>query len=195
MRDAGMTDVKNADISEPIAKEIVRLSELYIDASLRVSLAAETRAMQLSGFLSAASTALIVASIGFLFSNQIDRGRFSVGVALFIAALLFAIALIYSLSSAHQRGINVGGNYLSRWSSEQDLHGPLAKSLIDQARIYEEQIFETMTVLRSRDSEIRTAIKLMAFTPLLSFVSGVTAYLGFAPCLRLIDTLEWLLLI
>jgi hypothetical protein len=41
------------DVREATAKEIVRLSELYLDGTLRLSLGADARAMQLSGILGA----------------------------------------------------------------------------------------------------------------------------------------------
>jgi hypothetical protein len=172
--------IDEARITENTAKEIVRLSELYIDGTIRLSLAADSRAMQLSGVLSASSTASAIASIGFLLQDKpIDRNHFVVGISLLIAAISFMLALNFSLRAAAPRNFNISGNYFKEWSSDRDLYGPLSNALIGQASIYQEQIDENKATLNNRASKISSALKLIGFAPLLALVAGVVAYFGF----------------
>jgi hypothetical protein len=79
-----------------------------------------------------------------------DRNHFAIGSALLAAAIFFMLALMRSLSAAAPRSFNVNGSYLDMWSSDEDLYGPISKSLIGQARVYQDQIQENNAVLQSR---------------------------------------------
>jgi hypothetical protein len=170
------------DVREATAKEIVRLSELYLDGTLRLSLGADARAMQLSGILGALATALVVAGIGALLGNNlslIDRNRWALAASLMAPATFFMAALAYSLNAAAPRGFYVAGNYFSSWSSDEDLYGPLATALIEQARVYEEQINENTDNLERRASSIKVALRFMWLAPIAAIVAGGAAYAAF----------------
>jgi hypothetical protein len=176
------------EVQEATAKEIVRLSELYLDGTLRLSLGADSRAMQLSGILGALSTALVVAGVGVFFgNNQIDRNPLAKVASLIAPATCFMVALAYSLSAAAPRGFYVGGNYISLWSSDDDLYGPLAKALIEQAHVYEDQINENTNNLERRSSSITLALRYMRLAPMTAIVAGVVAYAVFDHVAKLVD--------
>jgi hypothetical protein len=179
-------------VSETTAKEIVRLSELYIDGTLRMSLAGDSRAMQLSGVLAASSTALLVASIGFIFrSAPIDPRYFATGIALIVAAIFFMLALANSLAAASPRHFNVGGNYLDHWSSDEDLYGPLSNALVGQAGVYRDQIKENKDILRKRAGRISTALWLIGLAPVLAFGAGGLTYFKFDSVRAVLATIGW----
>jgi HPt (histidine-containing phosphotransfer) domain-containing protein len=96
-------------------------------------------------------------------------------------------ALANSLKAAAPRGFYVGGNYLSLWSSDEDLYGPLARALIEQARVYEEQINENTANLERRASSIKLALKLMWLAPIAAIAAGAAAYGGFDHLAQLAD--------
>jgi hypothetical protein len=178
------------DIREETAKEIVRLSELYLDGTLRLSLGADARAMQLSGILGTLSTALVAAGIGALLGNNlnlIDRNRWALAASLIAPAICFMAALAYSLNAAAPRGFYVAGNYFSLWSSDEDLYGPLARALIEQARVYEEQIDENTANLERRASRIKLALRFMWLAPIAAMVVGAAAYASFDHLAQLAD--------
>jgi hypothetical protein len=180
-------------VSLDTAKEIIRLSEQYIDGTMRLSLASDSRAMQFSGILSASSTALVIASIGFLTQGKsIERNQIVIVASLVAVAILFAVALTYSIRAAAPRNFNVNGNYWNEWSSDNDLYGPLSEALIGQARIYQEQINENKETLYERSRRINTALTLIGFAPLLALVAGVIAYFGFDSVEKLIAAVSGL---
>ena len=180
-------------VSLDTAKEIIRLSEQYIDGTMRFSLASDSRAMQLSGILSASSTALIIASIGVLAqSKSIERNQIVIVTSLITVAVLFAAALTYSIRAAAPRNFNVNGNYWNEWSSDNDLYGPLSEALIGQVQIYQELINENKEMLYERSRRMNTALMLIGFAPFLALVAGVMAYFGFDSVEKLIAAVSGL---
>lgn len=78
-------DGDGGSITLDTAKEVVRLSELYLDGTLKLAIAADARAMQIAGLSSAAATALSI--VGFDYIVHPSRIDVSLGVSAFGAGL------------------------------------------------------------------------------------------------------------
>ena len=81
----------------------------------------------------------------------------------------------------------IGGNYFSLWSSDEDLFGPLSNALIEQARVYEEQINENNEDLERRATKIRLALRFIWLAPITALIAGAIVYAGFGHIAQLAD--------
>lgn len=151
------------------AKEAVRMSEAYIDATLRISIAADSRAMQLSGMTATASTALLVFGLTSLYNWTTPNDVFA--VASFTASGLFFVALLFALWAASPRAMGTAGTPVKNWSTEE-LTGDLVAPLISQAHIYSKQADENLVVLRRNALRIRATLLVLGATPGLSAVAA-----------------------
>lgn len=155
------------------AKEVVRMSEAYIDATLRISIAADSRAMQLSGMAATASTGLLVFGLTSLYNWTTPNDIFA--TASFTASGLFFLALIFALSAASPRAMGVAGTVIDNWSPKE-LTGCLVEPLISQARVYSKQATENLIVLQRNARRIRTTLIILGATPLLSAAAAWLRY-------------------
>ena len=151
----------------------MRLSELYLDGTLKLTIAADTRAMQIAGLSSAAATALSI--FGFNYIVHPSRIDFSLGVSAFGAGLAFYTALFFALWSAQPRDFNVGGNIYTRWA-QAELEGPLVDSLMSQSKDYDGKIRENINILSENMTRIKRSLKLIASAPICAITSGTIAY-------------------
>lgn len=167
------SDEDGGSITLDTAKEVVRLSELYLDGTLKLAIAADSRAMQIAGLSSAAATALSI--FGFNYIVHSSRIDLSLGVSAFGAGLAFYVALFYALWAAQPRDFNVGGNIYTSWSKvelEEGLTGPL----IAQAKGYDRKIRENINILSDNTGKIKRSLVFIASAPMCALVSGVVAY-------------------
>lgn len=171
-----MTEVANPSTPKiPLdnAKEVVRMSEAYIDATLQISIAADSRAMQLSGMTAAASTGLLVFGLTSLYNWSIQNDIFA--TASFTASGLFFLALLFSLLAASPRAMGVSGTIIDNWSIDE-LTGDLTEPLISQAKVYSKQTNENLTVLRRNAKRIQVALVILGATPLISAAAAWMRY-------------------
>ncbi|MDE4618396.1 hypothetical protein [Sinorhizobium meliloti] len=100
-------------------KEVIRMSEAYIEGTLKISIAADSRAMQLSAMTATATTALLIFGLTSLFSW--DPTNTTVSSACFASAAFFFMALLSALSAAKPRDVAVPGTILGNWGEEERL--------------------------------------------------------------------------
>ena len=169
------SDGDGGSITLDTAKEVVRLSELYLDGTLKLAIAADSRAMQIAGLSSAAATALSI--FGFNYIVHPSRIDVSLGVSAFSAGLAFYAALFYALWAAQPRDFNVGGNIYTNWS-KAELEGGLTEPLIAQAKGYDRKIRENINILSNNTGKIKRSLGFIASAPMCALLSGIIAYYG-----------------
>ncbi|MBR0873784.1 hypothetical protein JQ633_25730 [Bradyrhizobium tropiciagri] len=151
-----------ADITPEVAREVMRLNELYVDGTLRLSLAADSRALSISGMLAAASTLLVGYGASTLLAmTTIDNQKVALGVAALWCGGMFATALIFSVRSVRPRNFNITGNFKSSWS-ESELRGSLAEALLSQASVYENQARKNVQTLSLNAISLKKTLFLTA---------------------------------
>ncbi|MBY5706991.1 hypothetical protein HFO38_30555 [Rhizobium leguminosarum] len=154
-------------------KEIIRMSEAYIDGTLKISIAADGRAMQLSAMTAAASTALLVFGLTSLFSW--DPPSITLSFACFISAAFFFMAHLSALSAAKPRAVAVPGTTLGNWGKEER-EGDLRLALWGQAEHYDELANENLAILAQNAKRIKRALALLAAAPVAGATGAVAAY-------------------
>jgi len=161
------------------AKELLRLSELYLDGTVRLSLAADSRAMSLTGMLATASTTLIAAGLALLFTKtDLSRVNFVLGIASLGASLVLIRGTWLAISSAKPKRFSIGGNYMASWN-EGDFYGDLKHPIMDQIEIYQEKINTNLAKLESGSSYIHGALRSVFMAPIVALILGGAAYIGF----------------
>jgi hypothetical protein len=161
-------------VSTETAREVVRLSELYIDGTLRLSLASDTRALQITNMLAAASTLLL----GLGLANLLDQSnpvRLALGAASACCGLIFLIALLFSVRTIRPREFNIAGTLKGQWAPNE-LTGDLAQALMNQAKIYEDQALENIATLSRNAQNIRMALAIFVSAIPLSAAVGAITY-------------------
>ena len=146
------------DITPEVAKEVLRLNELYVDGTLRLSLAADSRALSISSMLAAASTLIVGYGASTLLAlTAFDYQKVALGVGALWCGGMFATALIFSVRSVRPRGFNIAGNLRSGWS-DAELRGSLVDALLSQAAVYEGQAQLNIETLSSNATLLRRAL-------------------------------------
>lgn len=168
-----MDDTTPSNIPLDNAKEVVRMSEAYIDAILQISISADSRAMQLSSVIAATSTGLLVFGLGSS-SEKIAGDVFA--TASFTASGLFFLALLFSLLAASPRAMGVSGTIINNWSMDE-LTGDLTEPLVSQAKIYAKHANENMEILKQNANRIRIALIILGATPLISAIAASLRYI------------------
>jgi len=163
-------------ITPEVAKEVLRLSELYVDGTLRLSLAADGRALQISNMLAAASTLLV----GYGLSNILgatskDVQKISMGLAALSCGGIFATALIFSVRSVRPRSFNIGGNLRSSWS-EEELRGSLVDAQLSQALLYEQQALRNNVMLQKNAEFITNSLRLTSVAVPIAATIGLVTF-------------------
>jgi hypothetical protein len=163
------------------AREIVRLSELYLDGTVRLALNADTRATTLAGMLATLVVGTVAAGVALLFTGaDISPVRFISGVALLTAAVISVTALWYAVRAAKPRPFNVAGNSLKLYSSDADLYGDLKITLMGQAEIYQEQIDENKLWLSQAANDLRISLSWISYVlPLSALVAAIASALKY----------------
>jgi hypothetical protein len=156
------------------AREVVRMSEAYIDATLRLSLASDSRAMQLSGITAAASTALLVFGLNNI--NKASPPGDLLATASFTASALFFASSLFALSVASPKAMGVAGTTYDNWSKDE-LTGDLVTPLLSQARVYAKQANENLMVLKRNAKRTRFALAILGATPIVAAASAWLRYI------------------
>ncbi|MBV9783524.1 MAG: hypothetical protein JO264_06855 [Acidisphaera sp.] len=158
------------------AQEIVRLSELYLDGLMRVTIAQDGKAASLAGILATASIALFGASAGLLLASPLPGRNIVLGAGLLATGLCLFAGAIGAIVAMRPRPFYVAGNYLREWSAPEDLYGDLVAARMTQARIYQEQIDENLAVLDEATGHLHQAMRFIFVAPFAGVTIGVMAY-------------------
>lgn len=162
-------------------REIIRLSELYLDGTIRFAIAADARALSLAGMFAGATTALAAGGLALLFAQGLSLVTVSAAAAALTASAGLFIGLWNAVRAVRPMDFNVAGNYLDRWNSEADLSGPLSVARLGQAQIYQEQINENRAALTQATNSIETALQALKWTPVAAVAVGCAFYVvGYA---------------
>ncbi|MDX0679878.1 hypothetical protein GOD41_30585 [Sinorhizobium medicae] len=154
-------------------KEVIRMSEAYIEGTLKISIAADGRAMQLSAMTATATTALLIFGLKSLYSW--NPANIIVSSACFASAAFFFMALLSALSAAKPREVAIPGTTLGNWGDEERL-GDLRLALWGQAVHYHDLANENLEVLGKNAKKLTRALKLLAMSPVAGAAGGVVAY-------------------
>jgi hypothetical protein len=180
-RDNGEQNTDPAQVKPDNIREVIRLSELYLDGIIRFAIAADARALSLSGMFAGATTALAAGGLTLLLTRGLSLVTVSLAVAAFTASGGFFFGLLKALSAVQPAEFNVAGSYLEAWNSADDLSGPLAVAQLAQAKIYQEQIEENQQSLLRSTSYIDTALGTLKWTPIITLATGAATYaIGYA---------------
>jgi len=166
-------------ITVDTAKEVIRLSELYLDGTLRLSLAADARAAQITNMLAGTATVLLGIGLVNLLDN-VSAARTALGAASLCCGLLFLVALLYSARTIRPRQFNIGGTLRGQWSDDE-LVGDLALALINQARVYETQAYENIAILGRNAKRIHVCLTIFVAAIPVSAIVGAIVY-GLITC-------------
>jgi len=157
-------------------REVIRLSELYLDGTIRFAIAADARAQALAGMFAGATTALAAGGLTLLLAQGLSLIRVSLAAAALAASASIFLGLWNAVRAVRPVDFNVAGNYLDRWNSEADLCGPIYKAQIGQAEVYQEQINENRKVLLQTTKDIEAALEVLKWTPIVALAVGSVAY-------------------
>jgi hypothetical protein len=169
-------EIDPAKIQPDNIREIIRLSELYLDGTIRFAIAADARALSLSGMFAGAATALAAGGLTLLSAPGLSLVRASLAAAALSASGSLFVGLWNAIRAVRPMDFNVAGNYLDRWNSSEDLSGPLPVAQLGQAKIYQEQINQNRQVLLQATSHIEAALQALKWTPLVALAVGSATY-------------------
>jgi hypothetical protein len=159
------------------AKEIIRLSELYLDGTVKFSIAADARAVSLAGMTASLTTALLAAALTLGFGpGEITKPRLVFSIGALAMSCCFGVALFNAVKSAQPKEFDVLGNYLDAFRSPRDLYGEFKSVLLDQAEIYQEQINSNKQILAESSAHLNRALRWVAAAPLLGLIVAVVFY-------------------
>lgn len=153
--------------------EIIREAESFLGAQLSCGLAADQRAMTLSGALATIATAVFGAGLAAI---SADKPNYVLGAAALACGIVFIAALFFAVWSARPVPFNYVGNTPSSWDNEPDLYGPLAPALYQQAQHYAEGIEANGKVLGLNASWLRRALWASLAAPIVGLVFGLSIY-------------------
>jgi hypothetical protein len=162
-------------IDKDNAREVLRLSEVYLDSTTKFATASDARAVTLSTMMATlmtAATAIGAAVIAF--PDHHSKFMVSISVASITAGFCFMMALIQASKAAQPVEFDVPGNYISSFT-EGDLYGDPRALFIEQAHIYESQINLNKARLQASSNSLHTALAWVKFSPLLAVLAGVIA--------------------
>jgi hypothetical protein len=162
-------------VDEDNAREVLRLSEVYLDSLTRLAISSDARAVTLSTMLATlvTATAAIGAAI-IAFPGDHSKSMISISVASLILGVCFFMALIQAGKAAEPVPFPVPGNYISSFT-EAELYGDPKDLLIEQAYSCERRIHPALSQLHANACSLRKALVWMKFAPLLAIIAGATA--------------------
>jgi hypothetical protein len=158
-------------------REVLRLSESYLDGTAKFAVAADARAMNLALMMATLMTAAaaVGAAIIALPADHPSKFTFFVAVAALAASVCFAIALLMAASAARPQPFDVPGNGFDSFTPA-DLYGDPKALLLEQARIYQRQINNNMVRLKESAAAINAALKWLRWAPLVAVLVGLIAF-------------------
>jgi hypothetical protein len=155
-----------------MAREIVRLSEAYLDGTLKLSLAADNRALSLSGMLGGATAVLVGIGLTYLFRVP---PIVPLGVMALCCGGIFFCALVCAVRSVRPRAFNILGTLRSNWS-DAEIAGPLSDALMSLAEVYERQALENVATLSKNADRLALSLRLFTVAIPISALAGILTY-------------------
>ncbi len=154
---------KWSSIEEPVAREILRQGEIFLNAQLTVALAADQRATSLVGILITAATGLFGVA-GVFFTASSPRPALAFGFVSAGAVMLTAV-LFFVLSLAPTRFKLVGNNPRAWWKPRL-LSAPLVVAIGGEGINYQNRIQFNNQVLRRNARHLRTGLWIASASPI-----------------------------
>lgn len=163
-------------VNENNAREVLRLSEVYLDSTTKFAIASDARAVTLSTMMATlmTATAAVGAAVIALPSDHRTKFTLFLWVALLSASACFLMAVIKATNAAQPQAFDVPGNYLSSFTQD-DLAGCPTALLIEQAEIYERQINLNNDRLQVNADSLRAALAWVKFSPFVAVIAGAIA--------------------
>jgi hypothetical protein len=158
------------------AREVLRLTELYLDGTVRYALASDARAATLCAAMATLMTAAAAVGAALL---ALPKGPLT-PVVLFLAtasvvtSLCFLMALWSASTAAQPAEFDIPGNRRESFT-DGDLDGDHATLLLAQAGIYEVQIGLNAERLRQSARHLHNALAWARHAPLAALLAGVVA--------------------
>ena len=115
-------------------REIIRNSESYLSAQLTSAIAADQRALAMSGYLSAAVVVLVGGAAGLALASE---PNYLLSAVTFCTAAILFLALNLAIKSARPSNFEFPGNIASSWSQDIAEGKPLSRSLAEQCEHYD----------------------------------------------------------
>ena len=158
------------------AREVLRLSELYLDNTTKFAVASDARAVTLSTTMATlmAAAAAVGAAIVALPPEYHSKFTMLVLVASITFSFCFMMGLIQASKAGQPGEFDVPGNYFSSFT-EGDLCGDPRALLIEQARVYEQQIELNKERLMVSAKTLQAALAWIKFSPLVALLAGAIA--------------------
>jgi hypothetical protein len=141
-----------------LLKEMAREAELFLAAQLQAGLAADQRAMRLSGVLSTA-VSLLVGGLASLKAAELDLGLHQFVIFVLIAMLIVALAL--AVSAAKPTKFNYAGSNPRFWIPDIEGKVSLDHALGGQIKQYSEGIEENSDILQCTNDRTRYALNVL----------------------------------
>ncbi|WP_158929722.1 hypothetical protein [Acidisphaera sp. S103] len=160
-------------VKEANAREVLRLSEVYLDSTTKFAIASDARAVTLSTMMATLMTATAAVGAAIIALPPEHRTTFTrfLWVALLSASACYLMALIKATNAARPETFDVPGNYLSSFT-DADLQGEPKALLIAQAEIYEYQIGLNNARLQANAESLRAALGWVKFSPFVAAIAG-----------------------
>ncbi|HEY4171847.1 MAG TPA: hypothetical protein VGM42_02380 [Rhodopila sp.] len=167
-----------AQVNRENAREVLRLSEVYLDSTTKFAIASDARAVTLSIMMATLMTATVAVSAAIIALPPEHRTAFTqfLWVAALSASACFLMALMKAINAARPETFDVPGNYLSSFT-DADLRGEPTALLIAQAEVYEYQIGLNNERLQANADSLRAALAWVKFSP---FVAAIVGAIGTA---------------
>jgi hypothetical protein len=162
-----------ARVNKDNAREVLRLSEVYLDSTTKFAMASDARAVTLSTMMATlmAATAAVGAAVIALPPGHSGKFTVFLWAALLSASACYLMAFVKATNAARPEAFDVPGNYLSSFTND-DLSGCPTALLITQAEIYERQINLNNARLQANADSLRAALAWVRFSPFVAAIVG-----------------------
>lgn len=153
-----------------VAKEIIRLAELQLQAMLTLTVGANQRAATLAGIFTTATVATL-AAVAAAIDKKIGIDVVSGGI---ICAIFLFSGSICCVASLWPMDFHIAGSQPKNWLTTEVFHGSLSETLLYQAENYQERIEVNMRVNRVCGSFLKIGAALACAAP----ICGAIAWIG-----------------
>ena len=154
-------EVDSEEISEELAKEALRQSELFLDNQKTLAIASDTKAITFGGFMLTAATALTGFGLTKLTSPDIELLQLTPVAA---GAIQLYIAAWVSVKAAKSEAFGTGGNYPSSWLTKRNIASFKAE-LVSQCIFHEDFLRDNLAIQQRNGKALNTAITLGFSSP------------------------------
>jgi hypothetical protein len=158
------------------AREVLRLTELYLEGTVRYALASDARAATLCAAMATLMTAAaaVGAALLALPKGPLTPAVLFLATASVVTSLCFLMALWSASTSARPAEFDIPGNRRASFT-DGDLDGDHAALLLAQAGIYDEQIGLNAERLRQSARHLNNALAWAGYAPVAAVLCGVVA--------------------